>query len=244
MFEAEELIKQAIERHKGHIAIACSFGKASTLVLHMALKYNPNIKVVFCNTLCQPKETYDYRDLLVKKWNLNLTETKPYKGINFWKCTEKYGLPKIRKKGGKGANAPRCCWYLKEKPAEIYYKESKTKAVITGLMKNENQNRLLLAMRYDNSKEVEFCAQRYYMKTLDLWKYHPIMYWTDKQIWRYFKKNKIPINQFYVKWNGLYKRNGCEPCTAYLDWKNKLSISHPKLLTKLLHIDGQKQLEV
>ena len=66
-FEAEDLIKQAIERYGDNIAVACSFGKASTLVLHMALKYNTNIKVIFCNTLCQPKETYDYRDLLVNK---------------------------------------------------------------------------------------------------------------------------------------------------------------------------------
>ncbi len=38
MFEAKDLIKQAIERYGDNIAVACSFGKDSMVVLHMALE--------------------------------------------------------------------------------------------------------------------------------------------------------------------------------------------------------------
>ncbi|MBD3355071.1 phosphoadenosine phosphosulfate reductase family protein, partial [Candidatus Woesearchaeota archaeon] len=86
MFDAEELTKQAIERYKENIAVACSFGKDSIVVLHMALKYKPDIKVMFNNTGVEFPETIKYKEMLVKKWNLNLIETKPIK--TFWQCVE------------------------------------------------------------------------------------------------------------------------------------------------------------
>jgi len=48
-FKPYDLIKQAIERHGEHIAVANSFGKDSMLVTHMSLSVNPNIKIIFEN---------------------------------------------------------------------------------------------------------------------------------------------------------------------------------------------------
>lgn len=243
MYKAEEIIKQALVRYGNNVAIACSFGKASTVVLHMALKYNPNVIVVFEDTLCQPKETYDYAKKISEMWKINLIKTKPYKKMNFWKLVKKYGIPKSRKSGGKGGNAPRCCFYLKEKPAELIYKEYGVQAVITGIMAEENRNRRLLAMRYDNHyrkfDDIEMCAQRYYAKTQGLWKFHPIIYWKQEDLSEYYKKYGIPMNEFYTKWNCLYPRSGCLPCTAYKSWKDRLSISHPKLFDRLIKIEKQ-----
>jgi len=237
LFEAENLVKQAIERYGDDIAVACSFGKDSMVVLHMALKHKPNIKVLFHDTGVEFPETIKFKEKIKKLWKLNLIETHPYKGMNFWKCLEKYGLPHARTESSKRkkgvGSAPRCCYYLKEKPAMIVYKEHKIRAIITGLMKCESRNRALLITRMDNkgdSKDnIKFCGQRYYAKTWGIWKYHPIAHWKDEDVWNYIKKNKIPVNQVYIKWDGLYKRCGCLPCTAYLDWEKKLSKSHPKL---------------
>lgn len=244
MFEAEQLIKQAIERHK-EIVVACSFGKDSIVVLHMALKYNPNIKVLFHDTGVEFPETIKYKNKLVNEWNLNLIETKPYKDMTFWKCIEKYGLPEFRSSKAKH-HTPKCCYYLKEKPAMDVYKKQKIQAVITGLMKCESRNRALLITRMDNGNDskddVEFCGQRYFTKSWNVWKYHPIAYWSEKDVWGYIKKHNIPINEVYTKWNGLYKRCGCLPCTAYLDWEKKLSKSHPKLYEKLMEKSGQTTL--
>ena len=112
-FEAEDLIKQAINRHGDNIAVACSFGKDGIIVLHMVLKFNPNIKVLFNNTGVEFPETIEYKNKLVKEWNLNLIESKPIK--SFWECVKNYGIPQIR---GKGKNrTPKCCIYCKEKPS-------------------------------------------------------------------------------------------------------------------------------
>ena len=103
--------------------MACSFGKDSLVVLQMALKYNSNIKVIFENTGVEFLETIKLKDELKKKWKLNLYETKPLK--TFWECIDLYGLPSTRKQGGKGSNSPKCCHYLKEKPALILQRKLK-----------------------------------------------------------------------------------------------------------------------
>ncbi len=243
MIKPEILIKQAIDKHKDNIAVACSFGKDSMVVLHMALKYNPNIKVIFEDTGVEFPETIKFKDKMKKLWNLNLYETKPYKK-NFWQCIDEYGLPTMRKSKGKGSNAPKCCYYLKEKPFLILRKEIKVDAIFTGLQACESRSRRLLALRYDNKKapymfkdSIEFCSQRWFTRGTLMWNYHPIMLWSLKDVWAYIKKHKIPLNKVYTKWNKIYKRCGCLPCTAYLDWEKKLSVTHPKLYKMLKEKD-------
>ncbi len=236
-FEARDLIKEVIEKYKDSTAVACSFGKDSIAVLHLALKIDPNIKVIFNNTGVEFPETIKYKEKLKKEWNLNLIETKPIK--TFWECIDKYGVPKVR---GKGKNrVPKCCIYCKEKPALESYKDNNIRAVITGLLKCESRNRALLITRYDNSEKVGTCGQRYYSKTWDVWKIHPIAYWSEREVWYYIKKNNIPINPVYTKWGGIYNRCGCLPCTAYLSWEKKLSKSHPKLYRKLKKLSDPYQ---
>ncbi len=239
MFEAEALVKQAINRHRDNIAVACSFGKDSMAVLHMALKHDPDIKVIFENTGVEFVETIRFKNKIREEWNLNLFETKPLK--SFWQCIEEYGLPTVRKSRGKGSNAPRCCYYLKEKPGLILQRELGVTAIITGLQACESRSRTLLAMRYDNKKapymekdDLEFCSQRWYTRSTDTWGYHPIMLWPTARVWEYISENNVPINEVYTKWNGLYPRCGCLPCTAYLSWGERLSVSHPRLYKHLI----------
>lgn len=242
-FESQDLIAQAIKRYGDDIAVACAFGKDSIVVLHQALKIKPDIKVVFCNTGIEFPETIKYKEMLKKEWNLNLIETKPYK-YNFWSCVEKYGLPEFRSNKSK-FHSPRCCYYLKEKPAINLYKTLGLRAIFTGLRAEEGRNRRLLVARMDNGTDekddVAFCGQRYFAKSWNVWKFHPIAYWTEKEVWDYVKENNIPTNEVYIKWGAIYKRCGCLPCTGYLDWEKKLSKSHPSLYRRLKKIQQPTQ---
>lgn len=278
MFNPQDLVKQAIERHDKNIAVACSFGKDSIKVLKMALNIDPEIKVIFENTGVEFPETIKYKVMMQKEWNINLFETKPLK--SFWSCAECYGLPKARKTGGKGSNSPRCCKDIKEVPALNLQRELRVNAVITGLQACESRSRGLLAKRYDNKKApymekefndeiVEFCSQRWFTRSTNIWNYHPIMNIETKDVWEWTLNNDIPINPVYWKWdvNGkvyntipeitihdkgylmldgikaLYPRCGCLPCTAYTSWEERLSVSHPKLYQRLRFMaDPQQQI--
>jgi len=220
IMEPEEVVVRAIEAHGDKLAVSCSFGHCSVVVLHMALQVNPKIKVVFNNTGVEYSETYAYRDLLKRLWNINLIETKPLK--TFWKCVEEHGFPLIRHciRGGKRiekSQKPYCCVQLKELPMKKACKDFGIEATLTGLRCAESSVRMFtLAQRgqyYHTSKYGE------------LWRYHPIGFWTHKQVREYLEKNNLPINEIYKK----VDRSGCMPCTGFLNWEKQLSKTNLKM---------------
>lgn len=240
-FEAMELIEQAIKKHGEHIGVNWSGGQDSTIVAHMAIQVKPDIPILFANTGCESGETWAYIRKMQKMWDLNLHIAKPEK--TFWQCVKEYGLPRIRNSDTK-ARTPKCCQILKEKPLDDLKKALGINAYFTGLMKAESRQRFLTLSRYDSSggerDEIAFCSQRYYKKTTNEWAYHPIAEWSSADVRNYFIEQNIPLNQFYVKWNGIYKRSGCLPCTAYRSWEGKLSISHKYLYRKLKDIERRE----
>jgi phosphoadenosine phosphosulfate reductase len=249
IYQPEELIKEAVEKHGDKLAVSCSFGSCSVVVLHMALKFKPNIKVVFCNTGVEYPETYAYRDLLKKEWNLNLIETKPIK--SFWQCVKEYGFPLIRSRYGYAAKErekrrgrknsslkPECCVYLKELPMKKACGEHGIEAALTGLRAAESGVRMFTIAQRGMFYHIS--------KWGSLWRYHPIALWTHQQVWNYLKENNIPINQIYLKGKD---RSGCMPCTGFLNWEKQLAKANPKMyryiqkLRKVPLLDDYIQLE-
>jgi len=241
IFQSEELIREAIEKHGDRLAVSCSFGSCSVVVLHMALQLKPDIKVIFNNTGVEYPETYAYRDLLKKEWNLNLIETKPIK--SFWQCVKEYGFPLIRseyawKKRKSKSEKPECCVYLKELPMKKACEKYSIEATLTGLRAAESGVRMFTI------------AQRgmFYHTTKwgSLWRYHPIALWTRQQVWDYIRQNNIPVNQIYLK--GV-ERSGCMPCSGFLNWEKQLAKANPKMyrfvqkLRKVPLLDDYIQLE-
>jgi 3'-phosphoadenosine 5'-phosphosulfate sulfotransferase (PAPS reductase)/FAD synthetase len=250
-FKTDEIIEWAINKFGDKLAISCSFGKDSMVIVHKTRKIYPDIKIL--NAIAMPyTETIEFAKKIIKEWNLNCVQLRPYKGMNFWKCVKKYGLPHIRS-SQTGKKSPKCCYYLKEKPIQSYMKEHSLEACLTGMTAAESWNRKQLAMRYDNIKNipdnmkygnskdgVPFCSMRYYAKTWGSWQVHPIMGWTEQDVWDYTKREGVPINPLYHNYDGVYKRTGCVACTAYLGWENKLSKTHPKLFHKLKAIEFER----
>jgi len=252
LYIAEELIEEAINRFGDKIVIACSFGKDSMVVSDIARRYNPDIlHVNYAGDAAFP-ETRRFKKQIVKDLNINLVELPAYKGKTFWKCVEEYGIPTMRTSEKGRAHQPKCCYYLKEKPMQLFVRERGIEAIITGLTAAESWNRYKLAYRYSKYRKCpalikiqemifdgwSFCAQRYWSKTWASWQIHPLMTWTEKDVWDYTKEYKIPVNPVYEKWGGIHGRVGCLACTAYSDWERNLRVSHPKLYHMLKKIDG------
>jgi len=226
VFEPKELIKKAIDEFGDSLAVACSFGACSVAVLHMARDLNPQIKVVFQNTGVQYPETYAYRDLLVKEWDLNFMESKPIK--SFWQCLDEYGFP-LESRSAKGSpGKPKCCVWLKEKPFREVKKEFGIEAILMGLRASESRARMFGIGQFG----------QYYLnkKFGKIWKFHPIAFWNRKQVFSYFSRVQIPLNPAYEK-HGL-ERLGCMPCTNYKGWQKVMARANPKLYHYIQKLRG------
>ena len=218
-----DCVKKAIDDFGDQLAVSCSFGSCSVVVLHMALSLAPGIKVVFCNTGVQYPETYRFRDRLVKEWNLNLIETKPIH--SFWYCVKRWGFPEFR--SSKGSGKPHCCIYLKDYPMRKISKENNIVATITGMRAAESRARMFnFADR----------GQYYHTKKYNLWKFNPIAFWSREQTWDYIHNHNLPVNELYLKG---HERSGCMPCTGFKGWAEILAKRKPKLYRYIQHLRGQ-----
>lgn len=230
---AHAWIRRAFRDHPvDRCAVACSFGKDSEAVLHLVLQHEPNIKVIFCNTGIEFPETLAFRDLIVKKWNLNYHEAKS-KDWSFVKIVKEYGLPKVR--GKQNNSTPKCCQLLKDDPAFEMYHDLGIDCIFWGLTAAESRNRKLLSLRpfYDEDGQPILgddgspCLGNYYRSHQQkLWKVAPIMDWTPEDVWQYIHENDLPYNAFYDRCPG--DRVGCAPCTAYNSWQKKMPYQSPK----------------
>jgi phosphoadenosine phosphosulfate reductase len=232
VLRSQQLISSEIKKAKRPM-VANSWGKDSMVVLHLVRSICKNVVVVFCNTGVQYRETYVYRDKVLKKWDLkNYYETKPI--MSFWKCKDKYGYPEFRKmsrqRKGKKSATPKCCYYLKEKPMIDFIKENKIDCEFLGLQATESMVRRL-SLLFDG--EV-FDSKKYGCRVV-----RPIMGWTDKDVWKYHKVNKIPKNLLYEKTD----RNGCMPCTGYKNWRENLVSQNKDMYVFISKDMGQPLLE-
>lgn len=211
---ARNIIKM-LTRLNPSCCVSCSFGKDSVVVLHLVREVLSEVDVLFCNTLCQYPETYKFRDQLVNEWNLSLIETKPK--TLWWKVWDKYGLPDGSKKKGKHST-DKCCYYLKEAPFKQAIRSNGWKVNFTGLTALESYQRMLRTCQN---------GMLYYSSHYDVARVHPIVFWTEQEVWDFIEKENIPLNPAYK--NRELQRLGCMICTAHKFWRREIARNNPKL---------------
>ena len=222
--DTKNLIERVLAKHEVPV-VACSFGKNSMVVLHIVWQFNPNVYVLFNNTLVEYPDTYKFKKIISEMWKLNLIETRPLK--TFWWIVENYGFPLFSRKGYKDATK-NCCRYLKEYPIERVLRKYKFDLYFTGLTRYESRLREFSAKKYGNY---------FYSKCHRHWKCHPIQDWTEEDVWAYHEIYNIPHNSLYDKKSsdGFNLRTGCWCCTIPIKYGKIefLRMNYP-LLWKLL----------
>lgn len=214
--------------------VAFSGGKDSEALLYLIYGVmeelgieREKLVVYFTNTGVEYPETIQFIKELKGIWDINLVILKP-EGKNFWKCVEEYGYPRPKSdRKGKNKKAPQCCVYLKEKPGNKFLKEGRFKAVYRGITALESHQRQIRAVThgicYHNIKQ-NICIV------------HPIIWWSEEEVWRYIRENNLPYNRIYEK----VDRCGCMPCTAYKLWHENLQATNPKMYRKVMSDMGQE----
>lgn len=218
IYEPEAAIRKAVSQFGDALAVSCSWGSCSVAVLEMALKIKPDITIIFDDTTVEYPQTYEYRDLILREWNLQkqYVETKPL--MPFWDVWKKFGAPFPR--GGKGRKRkPACCHYCKDEPFCIVARKRGIQATLTGIRAAESWGRFQVISHIGQY----YCNKHFH----GIWRIHPIAFWTQEETKNYLIRNNIPLNAVYTEL-GL-PRNGCQPCTGFKGWERQLAITNPKM---------------
>jgi len=213
--------------------VSSSFGKDSTVLIHLVMQHTKDFDVVFNETGVQLSETLAFKDFLVKEWSLKLHIIKPE--MTFWECVEQFGYPKTSRASEKGdGRAPKCCKILKEDPMKKFLKANDYNLNFVGLLADEGNQRRWAYIQ-------KGCCI-YESKWWGLTKCIPLIWWNEKDIWEYIKRNNLPVNPAYKKY-GIH-RTGCLPCTGHISWRKTMAKTNPKMLRYIILEKNQEhQLE-
>lgn len=213
LVRARQLIK--LYAHQNGSCVSCSFGKDSMVVTFLALEENPKIPIVFENTGIEFPETLRLRDKIIESLAINYIELKPK--ITFFKVNDMILTRKLRMDDGR-KHSNICCYHLKEKPFDLWRKETKCTRSFTGITALESRHRMFVACKK---------GMDYYSVRSGFAKVHPIMFWTEGEVWNFTHDMNLPINDAYEKYG--IDRIGCMWCMSHKGWHEQIARINPKM---------------
>jgi sulfate adenylyltransferase subunit 2 len=204
------IIREAYAQFK-NIAMLWSIGKDSTTMLWLVRKAfygKVPFPMIHIDTGCKIPDIYRFRDEYAKKWNLNLVIGKNEEAM---------------KKGIGPKDKLLCCTELKTNALKQVIAKHDFKALLLGIRRDEHGIRA--KERYFSPRNSDF-KWNYQDQPPELWdqykskqddeqhiRVHPLLHWTELDIWEYIRREKIPITPLYFSKDGKrYRSIGCAPC--------------------------------
>ncbi|MGC8710048.1 MAG: sulfate adenylyltransferase subunit CysD [Candidatus Micrarchaeia archaeon] len=230
------ILREAKSKFK-NIAALWSMGKDSTTMLALARKAflgKVPFPVIHIDNGIDFPETYQFREMLAKKWKLNLIVAKS----------------KIKPE----ISGFSCCGANKTEALKKVMKEYKFDALVVSIRRDEHGIRAKERVFSERDKNFRW---NYKNQSAELWddysskldlsghiRVHPILDWNEIDIWNYIKKERIPVNPLYFSRNGYrYRSLGCTHCTVPLksNAKNVDDIIKELKSTKTEERSGREQ---
>lgn len=174
--DAETRLRRAIEIFGDKIFLSTSFGVQSAVMLHMCVAIRPDVPVVWVDTGYLFPETYQFAKQLTERLNLNLMTYVP-------------GMTAAHQEAIHGKR-----WQDGKDGIEVYNRLNKVepmnravvdmgaRAWITGLRRVQSSTREKLEVFLQQNKVV---------------KVHPIIDWTDRDIYDYLTKHDLPYHPLW-----------------------------------------------
>ena len=207
------IIREAYSRFKD-IGLLWSIGKDSTTLLWLCRKAffgNIPFPVIHIDTSYKFKEIYSFRDVYAKRWKLELSISKNAQAL-------KAGMSPVKEKFA-------CCNELKTEALKQTLEKLSLKALFLGIRRDEHGIRA--KERYFSPRTTDF-VWNYQQQPVELWdmycagigdnshiRVHPLLHWTELDIWRYIRRERIPVVDLYFAKKGKrYRSIGCQSCCA------------------------------
>ncbi len=184
------LLREAVD-NCSPVSLACGLGPESLIMLDIIANNDLSIEPFCLDTLRLPQETYQLAQDIEERYGIKIKMLRPNPTeVDQWIADHGlngfYRSIKLRKQ---------CCELRKVLPLK-YYLRCKT-AWVTGLRRAQSALRDQLDVR---EWDTEY----------GLYKFNPLVDWTDNEVWGYINDYRIPYNPLHDRG---YASIGCEPCT-------------------------------
>ena len=191
--EPQDVIKWGLEKFGDRCGIVTSFQVDGMVILDMAYKIDPDLKVITVDTGRLPAATYEFMDVVRAKYpGIRLEVYFPdyqevelmvrRNGVNFFYQNVDARLI--------------CCHFRKVRPM-LRALES-VDAWVTGLRRDQWASRAAIRkVELDHDHD-------------GIVKLNPLADWTKEDVWRYTAENGVPSSPLYQQG---YTSIGCDPCT-------------------------------
>ena len=206
------IIREAYKQFK-NIALLWSIGKDSSCLLWLVRKAfygNIPFPVVHIDTSYKFPEMIAWRDEYAKKWGLNLIVSRNEEAIAAGMSSE---------------NKLACCTALKTNALKQVIVDKKFRALLLGIRRDEHGVRAKERVFSPRNQDFKW---DYKNQPPELWnqykakaeetehiRVHPLLHWTELDIWKYIKRENIPIIPLYFAKDGKrYRSIGCKCCCS------------------------------
>jgi len=159
-----------------HHALSSSFGAQSAAVLHLVTAQAPQLPVILVDTGYLFPETYRFVDALSARLALNLKVYRPQIGIAWMEA--RHG--RLWEQGLEGIE--RYNRLRKVEPMRRALDELGVRGWFAGLRRGQASTRSVAPV-------LELRNGR--------WKFHPIVDWSDRDVWRYLKQHDLPYHPLW-----------------------------------------------
>ncbi len=174
---ALQRIEWASAHFPSRIVLSSSFGAQAAVSLHLATSVQADIPVILVDTGYLFPETYNFIDELTEKLSLNLKVYRQQELSPAWQ-EARYG--KLWEHGVKGLEQYNLM--NKVEPMQRAFDELDAAVWLAGLRRNQSESRQNLPV-ITTSKE--------------LLKIHPIIDWSDRDVYDYLKKHDLPYHPLW-----------------------------------------------
>ena len=224
------ILREAFHKFK-NMAMLWSIGKDSSVMLWLVRKAffgHVPFPLVHVDTTYKIPEMIAFRDKIVREWDLDLRV-----GSNEPVLARGETFP-----NGK-ATRVECCSMLKKDALQEVIARYNFEAVLLGIRRDEEGTRAKERYFSPRTKDFEWDFRDQPPELWDQYKtdfepgthlrIHPLLHWTEANIWEYIDRERIPIvpSYFADEKNRRYRSLGCAPCTVPM-------VSHARTVPAIL----------
>ncbi len=175
---AEDRVRWASDQYRDKLVLSTSFGIQSAVMLHLVTQIVPDIPVIFVDTGYLFPETYHFAENLRKRLGLNLKKYHPRQSAAEQEAL--YG--RLWEQGVKGLE--KYNFINKVEPMNRALSDLGAEAWMAGLRRSQASTRRHLGVVQVQNR---------------LMKIHPVIDWSDRDIYRYLKKHGLPYHPLWEK---------------------------------------------